>query len=353
MENYEVSFPTHVTSSLDIEPCAFKHAVGRIFNLRQPDFYDRNLNFGGAFAEALYLARKNYYINQTSKREAEDSAEDYVDSIFAVEFAKAMSERQKAGKSEEKIKTPDRLVNLLKLYWRKFPLDKEDIAPFVLNDSFSAEQALHLQIAENLFISVKPDMLAISEQGFSTILDEKTVGNLFKETSWPEYVYMMRPQFLLYTYVLNSLIEDGKLDIPEITTFEVRRAIIDASVKSTNDFCHPLKFAINKELYNRYFNSFQKDLILRRYKLKEFEEKMLILSEASSLEELTPGQAINLLERRDYIENFFPKDLNQCYMYGKPCPLIEHCSVGRKLTFLGFKPSKVNTITKDITFFNL
>ena len=353
MEKYEVSFPTHVTSSLDIEPCAFKHAVGRIFNLRQPESYDRNLNFGGAFAEALYLARKNYYINQTSKREAEDSAEDYVDGVFAVEFSKAMAERQKAGKAEEKIKTPDRLINLLKLYWRKFPLDKEDIAPFVLNDSFSAEQALHLQIAENLFISVKPDMLAISEQGFSTILDEKTVGNLFKETNWPEYVYMMRPQFLLYTYVLNTLIADGKLDIPEITTFEVRRAIIDASVKSNNDFCHPLKFSINKELCLEYFNYFRVEMLRRTYRFDALVKDQVDTGKINSVKDITPGLALSLLENAAYINSFFPKDLNQCYMYGRPCPLIEHCSVGRKLTFLGFKPSKVNTITKDITFFNI
>lgn len=341
---YKVSFPTHFTSSLDIDPCAFRWALGRIFNLRQERRFDRDLDFGGAFAEALYLARKAYYINLSSKHEAEEAAEDYVDSIFGVTFAKAMAERKQNGKAEEKIKTPERLVNLLKLYWKAFPLDKEKIAPFLLNDSISAEQALHIPFGEGLFLSIKPDMLAISERGFTTALDEKTVGNAASETRFPEYVYMLRPQFLLYIYGINYLIKKEELDLPDLKVFEVRRAIIGQSVSSGNDFCHPLTYEVDLKLSTTFFQSFRMEIFTR---LKAFE---LLLDVWQGEPE---GELLEAMENSSTakLENFFPRNFHQCYMYGKPCALIEHCSVGRSLSYLGFKPSSVNTVTKEVEFY--
>lgn len=342
---YKVSFPTHFTSSLDIEPCSFKWALGRIFNLRQERCFDRDLDFGGAFAEALYLARKAYYINLSSKHEAEEAAEDYIDSVFGVTFAKAMAERKQNGKAEEKIKTPERLVNLLKLYWKAFPLDKEKIAPFLLNDSISAEQALHIPFGEGLFLSIKPDMLAISERGFTTALDEKTVGNAASETRFPEYVYMLRPQFLLYIYGIDYLIKKGELELPDLKIFEVRRAIIGQSVSSGNDFCHPLTYEVDLQLAKTYFHFFSVEI----FKRKEAFESLLKVFENVSKEDLLPAMD----EASKYEPSkFFPKNFHQCYMYGKPCSLIEHCSVGRSLSYLGFKPSSVNTVTKEVEFYN-
>jgi len=342
---YKVDFPTHFTSSLDIEPCSFKWAVGRIFNLRQERRFDRDLDFGGAFAEALYLARKAYYIKLTSKHEAEEEAEDYVDSVFGVTFAKAMAERKQNGKAEEKIKTPERLVNLLKLYWKAFPLDKEKIAPFLLNGSISAEQALHIPFGEGLFLSIKPDMLAISERGFTTALDEKTVGNAASETRFPEYVYMLRPQFLLYIYGIDYLIKKRELDLPDLKVFEVRRAIIGQSVSSGNDFCHPLTYEVNRTLSSVYFKSFKEEIFVRKSALD-----LALFAFQEKLEDFTEEKSIFYVE--NLIEEFFPKNFHQCYMYGRPCPLIEHCSVGRSLSYLGFKTSSVNTVTKEVEFYN-
>lgn len=339
---YKISFPTHVTSSLDTDGCCFRLALLRIFNLRQPQSFQRDLDFGGAFAESLYLARKGYYIEQLSQDEAEEKAFDYVDETFAPYFHKAMALRAKLGKEPEKVKTPERLNALLEKYWRKYAFSKEEIAPFLLNDSISAEQALHIPLLEGVTLSIKPDMIAV-DRDHSTALDEKTVGNYARETNWPEYVYMLRPQFLLYAKGINYLIEKGELEIPTLAAFEVRRGIITTSISAAKDFCQTIKYLLAPRLYETYFQDFKLNIA---EKLRRFEE----FGKAYDIETLTSSDVIGLAQ--DVIERFFPKNYHECYMYGRPCELIEHCSVGRSLKVLGFKPSEINTVTKEVEFFD-
>lgn len=339
--NDKISFPEVLTSSLDIDGCNYRWGVRRILNLRQVEIYDRNLNFGAAFAEALYLARKGYYIEQLSKHEAEELAEEYVDDVFSVEFTKAMIQRKKEGKPEEKIKTPDRLQNLLKLYFLRFNFTQETIAPFLLNDSFSAEQALYIPFTEVTRLAVKPDMIAIKANGLSSrILDEKTVGNKAQETKFPEYVYMLRPQFNFYAKTLQILQETGELDIPPIDEFEVRRAIINPSVSMANDYCHPINFKLDSKVTDHVFYSFKNGILSLE---KQFGKLMEAFDSSIHPYELVKPET-------ELFANFFERNYEMCYQYGKPCALIEHCAVGRTLNYLGFRPSKVNTVTKEIIF---
>jgi len=335
----EINFPENLTSSLDLDGCDYRHAIGRILNLRQARTYERNLDFGGAFAEALYLARKAYYIKLVSRKEAEEEATDYVDTIFSPLFSKEMAERKKDGRKEERIKTPERLQHLLELYFSRFQFGKENIAPFLLNDEISAEQVVKIELFPEVNLAVKPDMIAIKADGsYSILLDEKTVGNAAKETSWPEYVYMARPQFNLYSYVLNEAQKRGELNIPPIKEMEVRRAVIQPTLTSAGDYVHPINYALDEGLLEEVFTDFFYITERRLESFNAFKDE--------EIEHVFDAVKTS----RGLLSKYFRKNWEMCYQYGKPCPLIEHCTVGRNLGLLGFKESKVDTVTKEITF---
>lgn len=330
-----IAFPNTLTSSLDIDPCTYRWFVQRVGNFRQPRSYERNLDFGGAFADAMYTGRRAFYASKLSQEEAESLSFAVVDKVFAPVFFKAQEDRKQQGKSEEKIKTPDRLINLLELYWAKFPLSKELLTPFILEDSFSAEKALYvpLEFPDLNFVvnvAIKPDLIALDQQG-TILLDEKTVTESDSEERSHLYLYMMREQFLLYAYSLRTLISSGGINLPPLHAFEVRRALLSREISSTKDKCTRVSWPLEPKLERDFFIGFKATIRSRL-------EKYLAWAQSADsfqklLEEVAPERAYH-----------------QCFAYGRACPLLEHCAAGRDLDTLGFKPSKIDPVTKEITF---
>lgn len=328
-QKMEATFPKDLTSSLDFKSCDYKWFIERSLNLRQKRSFERNLDFGAAFADAVFLARKAYYIERKSEKEAMQLGLDEAELAFGKVFFEAM---QKAEK-KELIKTPDRLVSLLETYWKRFPLSKEEAAPFLFEGGLSAEQAIKLRVEYpdldfSYNFAVKPDMLVISNLGTMPI-DEKTVTKSASDRI-PLYAAMNRPQFLLYAGIIKAKIEDGTLCIPPLHSFEVRRACLNPSAASTKDDAYPLRWKLQlKNIENFMLQAKRKFLELKalvdRLNVQEtFEDQLEVLS--------------------------FHRNRLSCMEFNRPCPLLEHCAAGRELSFLGFKQSSINPLTKEVTF---
>lgn len=330
-----IKFPTTLTSSLDLDPCAYRWFVQRVGNYRQPRNYERNLDFGGAFAEAIYAGRRAYYASRLSQKEAEELSYSVVDERFTPLFFKAQEDRKQQGKQEEKIKTPDRLINLLELYWTKFPLSKETLTPFALDDSFSAEKSLYIPMEFRDLgfvtdIAIKPDLIALDQLG-TVLLDEKTVTESVSEERSHVYLYMIREQFLLYAYSLRTLISSGGINIPPLHAFEVRRALLSREISSTKDKCTRVSWPLEPKLENAFFVGFKATIRSRLEKYLDWEHSTDGFSQL--LKKVAPERAYH-----------------QCFAYGRACPLLEHCAAGRDLDTLGFKPSTIDPTTKEVTF---
>lgn len=330
-----LTFPTVLTSSLDLDPCNYRWVVQRMFNLRRESSYQRDLDFGSAFAEAIFAARKAYYQDKLSQKEAENTSYAVVDEKFFPLFQEAMVKRAAAGGKEEKIKTPDRLVNLLDKYWERFPFSKEPYLPYMVNEAeFSAEQSFKydtgLKAKEaSIHVAIKPDLIALGKLG-TTLIDEKTITKSPIESDAQVALYKMRPQFLLYSKVLRELIKTEALAIPPLQAFEVRRAVITREISATNDQVVRTSWVCDEKMEDTFYESFL-ELIFRR--LKVF----------LAYEDSDPQHVPEALSKE--------RNHHQCFAYGRPCALLEHCANGRSLTFLGFKPSTVDPTTKEVTFF--
>lgn len=329
-----LTFPAVLTSSLDLDPCNYRWFIQRVFNLRKEKTYQRDLDFGSAFAEAIFEARKAYFQDKLSAREAMDKSYSVVDEKFFPEFQSAMAKRASSGGKEEKIKTPDRLIGLLDKYWERFPIGKEPFVPYMVKDGkFSAEQSLvydlDLTIQGNaLQLAIKPDLIALGKLG-TTLIDEKTITKSYIESGVQISLYKMRPQFLLYSKVLRELIKKGTLDMPPLQAFEVRRAVITREISATNDEVTRTSWACDEAAENSFFESFI-ELISHRMQL------FFAIEDAE------------LYQISDRL--FLERNHHQCYAYGRPCPLLEHCAEGRLLMQMGFKVSSIDPNTKEVTF---
>jgi hypothetical protein len=331
-----MNYPTIITSSLDIVPCDYKWAIDRVLELRQPKKFHRDLDFGGVIAEAVYTARKSFYIDRNSAKVSVDSALDVIDTKFVEAFEAYNIEQRSQGKDPEKYKIPDRAIGLLQLYFRKFPLDLDNLVPFTINNQLSAETSLKMpillkgEITEKVvWLAIKPDLIATTSSG-TVLCDEKTVTESDGLGKKGVFYYLSNPQFLYYSYVLQTLIAEGKLNLSNLQAFEVRKLVMTYGASAKNDEIERISIAINWKTISEFAANFVDKLTKRYVAYEEY-----ITASEQSMETLATS---------------FKKDFSACWLYNRPCALIEHCTAGRKVELLGFKPSTINPVTKEVTF---
>lgn len=152
--------------------CELKWFRQRCQWLRKPAF-NIDLTAGGAFAKGIELARKAYYDEGKTPTEAVEESYNYVlEHLHQQEFV-------------DELKSPERMALAVIDYFKRFPLDNDEVQPLKLSDGkYSIETKFVLELPINhpelgvpLIYKGKLDMLG-EYLGRHYIVDEKTTKSI-------------------------------------------------------------------------------------------------------------------------------------------------------------------------------
>lgn len=196
-----------------------------------------DLHFGGAIAAGMETARRNFFQNRFPAREAENSALNAA-SDFWGDFIPP-------PRKTESSKNWGSLVQTLSAYWKKWPIDSDEVRPLA-DKGIEFTFAIPLDIPrpdrpnEPILYGGRFDLLG-TWHDMLVILDEKTQGTSFND-KWSRK-WALRNQFLMYLwavqksgYHINTVIVRGlsilktKIDFAEaivsVPPYMIERAYI-------------------------------------------------------------------------------------------------------------------------------
>ena len=153
--------------------CELRWFRERCQNWRKSSF-NNDLAAGGSFAKGLELVRKSYYNDKLS-------ANDSVDLGYYTVVESLHEEMARSNIDTDTLKSPERMGLALREYFRRFPLEMEEVIPAELEDGSHAIEhkmtvelpILHPELDVPLIFKGKLDMFAQS-MGRTYIVDEKT-----------------------------------------------------------------------------------------------------------------------------------------------------------------------------------
>ena len=214
--------------------CELRFFRERCQHYRKSSF-NIDLSAGGCFAKGLETTRKMYYNDKLSASEAvEGGYHTVIDDLHEL--------MAKAHADTDTLKSPERMGLALKEYFRRFPLDLEEVVPAQLEDgSYAIEHKmtaelpiLHPELGVPLIFKGKLDMFAKS-MGRTYIVDEKTTKAITGNTA---DLLATSGQFLGYAWlarqkgitVVGAKIRKVAIQVKEIKVEEFEVPITDFQI---------------------------------------------------------------------------------------------------------------------------
>jgi hypothetical protein len=266
--------------------CELRFFRERCQNYRKSSF-NIDLSAGGCFAKGLETVRKMYYNEKLSAESAvETGYHTVIDDLHEL--------MAKAGADTEVLKSPERMGLALKEYFRRFPLDMEEVVPAELEDgSYAIEHKmtaelpiLHPELGVPLIFKGKLDMFA-KAMGRTYIVDEKTTKAITGNTA---DLLATSGQFLGYAWLAR---QKGIV----VVGAKIRKVAIQVKEIKVEEFEVPITDYMIDLWYKATLSKVQ--TMVDKYK--------------------------ETMQGTDFKEHFIPDYQHGCTSFFKPCPFQDGC----------------------------
>jgi len=316
--NWLTLFPHRLSTTQDFEiynRCAYQWFLQRCAYWTKYA-YNIDLEFGGEFASAIEKVRVAYYKEGLNAEDALRIGLNNIRDNFAVNFAES--------NISDTLKTPEKMLEVLRAYFTEYPLDSTAIVPFELpNGEISVEQTFdivlpfnHPETGKPLVMSVKPDLIGMDAYGKFVLVDEKTS----KQTGMNDYsktvdCYRTKNQFVQYVFGINH--NKDKFGDLNVTHMVIRRVVVTAKAMKDMQVVEEYEFNIDEWYQAEWWRNI---LVL-------VEEMLASYALYKASHEYATG---NISFRRSY---------GNCEAFFKPCKFTNHCTSqeGQDLQKLGFE----------------
>jgi hypothetical protein len=336
MSNFLTLFPHRLSTTQDFEiynRCSYQWFLSRCAYFTKYA-YNIDLEFGGEFASAIEKVRVAYYKDGKSAEEALTIGINNIRDNFAINFAES--------NIADTLKTPEKMMEVLRAYFEEYPLDSTAIVPFELpNGEISVEQTfdielpfLHPETSKPLVMSVKPDLIGMDRQGKFVLVDEKTS----KQTGMNDYdktvdCYRTKNQFVQYVFGINHNKE--KFGDLKVTHMVIRRVVITAKAMKDMHVVEEYEFIIDEWFQQEWWRN---TLLLVEQMLstyKKYRQEAIGEYTGVTFKNSTP----EFIFKESLPNNPFRKSYGNCEAFFKPCKFTGHCSSGsgQDLQALGFE----------------
>jgi hypothetical protein len=266
--------------------CELRFFRERCQNYRKSSF-NIDLSAGGCFAKGLETVRKMYYNEKLSAETAvETGYHTVIDDLHEL--------MAKAGADTEVLKSPERMGLALKEYFRRFPLDMEEVVPAELEDgSYAIEHKmtaelpiLHPELNVPLIFKGKLDMFA-KAMGRTYIVDEKTTKAITGNTA---DLLATSGQFLGYAWLAR---QKGIV----VVGAKIRKVAIQVKEIKAEEFEVPITDYMIDLWYKATLSKVQ--TMVDKYK--------------------------ETMQGTDFKDSFVPDYQHGCTSFFKPCPFQDGC----------------------------
>ena len=266
--------------------CELRFFRERCQNYRKSSF-NIDLSAGGCFAKGLETVRKMYYNEKLSAETAvETGYHTVIDDLHEL--------MAKAGADTEVLKSPERMGLALKEYFRRFPLDMEEVVPAELEDgSYAIEHKmtaelpiLHPELGVPLIFKGKLDMFA-KAMGRTYIVDEKTTKAITGNTA---DLLATSGQFLGYAWLAR---QKGIV----VVGAKIRKVAIQVKEIKAEEFEVPITDYMIDLWYKATLSKVQ--TMVDKYK--------------------------ETMQGTDFKDSFVPDYQHGCTSFFKPCPFQDGC----------------------------
>lgn len=266
--------------------CELRFFRERCQNYRKSSF-NIDLSAGGCFAKGLETVRKMYYNEKLSAETAvETGYHTVIDDLHEL--------MAKAGADTEVLKSPERMGLALKEYFRRFPLDMEEVVPAELEDgNYAIEHKmtaelpiLHPELNIPLIFKGKLDMFA-KAMGRTYIVDEKTTKAITGNTA---DLLATSGQFLGYAWLAR---QKGIV----VVGAKIRKVAIQVKEIKVEEFEVPITDYMIDLWYKATLSKVQ--TMVDKYK--------------------------ETMQGTDFKEHFIPDYQHGCTSFFKPCPFQDGC----------------------------
>jgi hypothetical protein len=266
--------------------CELRFFRERCQNYRKSSF-NIDLSAGGCFAKGLETVRKMYYNEKLSAETAvETGYHTVIDDLHEL--------MAKAGADTEVLKSPERMGLALKEYFRRFPLDMEEVVPAELEDgSYAIEHKmtaelpiLHPELNVPLIFKGKLDMFA-KAMGRTYIVDEKTTKAITGNTA---DLLATSGQFLGYAWLAR---QKGIV----VVGAKIRKVAIQVKEIKVEEFEVPITDYMIDLWYKATLSKVQ--TMVDKYK--------------------------ETMQGTDFKDSFVPDYQHGCTSFFKPCPFQDGC----------------------------
>jgi len=316
-------FPHRLSTTQDFEVynrCAYQWYLSRCAYFTKYA-YNIDLEFGGEFASAIEKVRIAYYKEGHSKEQALQIGVNNIKDSFMVNFAES--------NISEALKTPEKMIEVLRAYFDEYPLDTTAIVPFELADgSISVEQTFDIELPFNhpetgkpLIMSVKPDLIGMDFQGKFVLVDEKTS----KQTGMNDVVntincYRTKNQFVQYVFGINH--NKAKFGDLDVTHMVIRRVVVTAKAMKEQKVVEEYEFIIDKWYQQEWWANTLKLVADMLTSYKKYKENIAEPSMGAAWQQIA-----------------FRKSYGNCESFFKACKFTAHCTSGsaQDLQQLGFE----------------
>lgn len=275
------------TSLSLLSECELKFFRVAVQNLRKPSF-NIDLSAGASFAKGLQTTRELYYNERYSSEEAIE--------IGATTVVEKLQSAMLSDNDETYLKSPERMALALKTYFKRFPLEEEELIPSLLEDGTGAIEhkltcelpILHPELGIPLIFKGKLDMLATDGNGRNYIVDEKTTKAISSNTG---SLMAASGQFLGYAWLLKQ----KGIDVHEAQIRKIAIQVKEIKVE-------PFTIALTPFAVENWYNS----MLVKISKAAHAYSQYLQLPEAE--------------------RTYFPPDFQSgCTSFFRPCQFMESC----------------------------
>ena len=302
MKTLQTLFPL-IISNTDMElwsHCELKWFRERCQHLSKPGF-NINLKAGGSFASGLETVRKLYFNEGYSSEDAVEIGSQTCIDLLQKQIELSLIEVPYSDRNF--LKNPQRMGLAVKQYFRKFPLEDEEIVPAILEDGTRAFEhkltielpILHPELEVPLIFKGILDLIQKDRYGRTYIVDDKTASAIYANTG---EVIIASGQQIGYAFLAR---ENGI----KVNECQIRKvAILANEIKIPEPYLIPITpFILEKWLVG--FIS-KVNTMVEKYKL--YKESQLRGTE-------------NI--ETNY---FFPDYYVGCSVYNQPCMFIGSCT---------------------------
>lgn len=310
-------FPTTLSVTSDINTfiqCPYLWSLNRIFWYRQPvREYHKDLDFGAFNAKAHQIVLEAYYADLLSAEDAIAKGIDFINTEYATAYA--------LSGSDEPIKNPSKMAEVLQRYFKEIPLDHDGIVPFLCSDfEHSVEKSFYVELPFKhpetglpLLLSAKPDMLGVEQFTKKlVVVDDKTAGQSGASSeearSKTEWGYKLSNQFVQYATVVNFKSEE--IGFRKATHAEIRRIVLTQAKLGKPGQAIPAK----TEVVEKY-----------HFSLSEWYQQTWY---NNLIEHIVPAMLASYQRLKETGDNAkaFQRSYGNCVTYFRPCFFKEHCT---------------------------